>query len=303
MTMNFDHTEFPLGELLERKRRTVSVVLPAQEEADTVGLIVKRIGALEGLVDQVLVVDADSRDGTAAIAADAGAEVLQQASLVPEMGPVLGKGDAMWRALAAARCDIVVYIDADTRNFSASLVTGLLGPLLTDRGARFCKATYDRPYTSGDHEVANGGGRVSQLTARPLLAAFYPELADLTQPLAGEVAGARALFERIPFATGYSVETAMLLELYREIGPAAIAQVHLGERRNAHQSLDALRPMAESVLNAVTDRLQREGRLIGAPPAPPLVYRPPYASLGGKQQSRQGALQLRGTGGSTAPAP
>lgn len=279
MAMTFDHSEFPLQELLERKRQTVTAVLPARDEADTVGSIVERIAALGGLVDQILVVDADSQDDTAEVAADAGAEVLQQASLVPEMGPVLGKGDAMWRALAAVRCDLVVYIDADTRDFSASLVTGLLGPLFDDSDAQFCKATYDRPYTTGDREVANGGGRVSQLTARPLLAAFYPELADLTQPLSGEVAAPRTLFERIPFATGYSVEMAMLLELHHRIGADAIAQVHLGERRNAHQPLEALRPMAESVLAVISDRLQQEGRLIGAPPASPLVYRPPFDSL------------------------
>jgi glucosyl-3-phosphoglycerate synthase len=192
---------------------------------------------------------------------------------------VLGKGDAMWRALAAARSDLVVYIDADTRDFSPAFVSGLLGPLMTDSGAQFAKATYHRPYSSGGHEVAGGGGRVSQLTARPLLAAFYPDLAGLVQPLAGEVAAPRQLFERIPFATGYSVEAAMLLDLRETIGADAIAQVDLGERRNAHQSLDALRPMAESVLAVITDRLHREGRLAGPPAESPLVVRPPFASL------------------------
>lgn len=279
MTITFDHSDFAPAKLLQRKSQTVSVVLPALEVADTVGSIVERIRGLGELVDQVLVVDGGSRDATVEVASVAGAEVLQQSSLVPEAGPVLGKGDAMWRALAAVRCDLVVYIDADTRDFSPAFVTGLLGPLLTDTRAEFVKATYNRPYVVGGHEVANGGGRVSQLTARPLLAAFYPDLADLVQPLAGEVAAARALLERIPFATGYSVEAAMLLELRDIIGADAIAQVHLGERRNAHQSLEALRPMAESVLAVITDRLHHDGRLLGPPAASPVVVRPPFASL------------------------
>lgn len=279
MTMTFDHSEFPLQRLLERKSQTVTVVLPAREVADTVGVVVERIVGLGELVDQILVVDAGSQDATVEVAAAAGAEVLQQGSLVPEVGPVLGKGDAMWRALAAVRSELVVYIDADTRDFSPAFITGLLGPLLCDSEAQFSKASYSRPYIAEGHEVANGGGRVSQLTARPLIAAFYPDLAGLVQPLAGEVAAARRLFERIPFATGYSVETAMLLDLRDTIGAGAIAQVDLGERRNAHQSLDALRPMAESVLGVVTDRLQREGRLVGPPVGEPLVMRPPFVSL------------------------
>lgn len=275
----FDHSEFPLRRLLEVKCQTVTVVLPAREVADTVGCVVERIGALEGLVDQVLVVDAASADGTAEVAAAAGAEVVQQDSLMPAMGAVLGKGDAMWRALAAARSDLVIYIDADTRDFSGAFVTGLLGPLFERPGIEFSKATYDRPYSTNGHQVPAGGGRVSQLTARPLLAAFYPGLAGLVQPLSGEVAGARELFERIPFATGYSVETAMLLELCELIGPEAMAQVDLGERLNAHQPLEALRPMAESVLAVVTDRLRAEGRLTGFPEAPEVIYRPPFRSL------------------------
>jgi glucosyl-3-phosphoglycerate synthase len=274
------HADFPLDELLERKDRTVTAVLPARECAGTVGVVVERTLGLGGLVDQVLVVDAASGDGTARVAAGAGAEVVQQDELLPELGSVVGKGDAMWRALGAATGDLVVYVDADTRDFSPAFVTGLLGPLVTDPGTRFVKATYRRPFRVGGEEVPGGGGRVSQLTARPLLAAFYPDLAGLTQPLAGEVAGARDLFEQIPFSTGYAVETAMLLDLRELIGADSMVQVDLGERRNPHQPLEALRPMADAVLGAVAQRLRREGRLAPAGEGnAAIVERPPYVSL------------------------
>ncbi len=275
------HADFPLELLLERKIGTVTAVLPARECAATVGPVVERIRGLDGLVDQVLVVDAGSADGTARVAAEAGAEVAQEDELVPELGPALGKGDAMWRALSKARGDLVVYLDADTADFSPAFVTGLLGPLLTDPGARFVKATYERPFRTGTSELPGGGGRVSQLTARPLLDAFYPDLSPLTQPLAGEVAGARSLFERVPFSTGYAVEAAMLLDMRELIGAAAMVQVDLGERHNVHQPLPALRPMADAVLATVVERLRREGRLVDAPAASHVIQRPPFASLRG----------------------
>jgi glucosyl-3-phosphoglycerate synthase len=274
---SFGHAEYPLERLLEGKRQTLTVVLPAREVGDTVGMIVERILGLDGLVDQVLVVDADSEDGSGEIARRAGAEVRRQASLRPEYGEVLGKGDAMWRALAAARGDLVAYIDADTRDFRPEFVTGLFGPLICERGVEFVKGTYRRPFTAGDRVVPDGGGRVSQLTARPLLSAFYPDIAGLTQPLAGEVAAPRALFERLPFATGYAVETAMLLDVRELVGAGAIVESDLGERRNYHQPLPALRPMAEQVLSVVCERLRREGRLRDGGPTDTIVHRPPFA--------------------------
>ncbi len=279
MIRSFEHAEFPLELLLECKRATLSVVLPAREVADTVGLIVERILSLQGLVDQVLVVDADSNDGTADVAAAAGAEVRSQASLLPELGPVLGKGDALYRSQAAVTGDLVTFIDSDTRDFGPQFVTGLAGPLIAAEGVRFVKAAYRRPFVTGGVEVPDGGGRVSQLMARPLLAAFYPSLADLRQPLAGEVAAPREVLERIPFATGYAVEMAMLLDVHDTVGPDAIAQVDLGERRNFHQPLEALRPMADAVLGTVSKRLRADGRLVEDSPASPIVERPPFASL------------------------
>lgn len=279
MTRSFNHADFPLELLLERKRVPLSVVLPAREVADTVGPIVQRILGLSGLADQVLVVDAASADGTAEVAARAGAEVRQEADLVPDLGPVHGKGDAMWRALAAARGDTVVFIDSDTRDFDPAFVTGLAGPLIVDESVRFVKASYRRPFAVGDLEVADAGGRVSQLTARPLLSAFYPGLAGIEQPLAGEVAAPRGVFERIPFTTGYGVEMAMLFDVLELVGADAIAQVDVGERRNSHQPLPALRPMAEAVLAVVCERLRRDGRLDDRGAIEPPLERPPFASL------------------------
>jgi glucosyl-3-phosphoglycerate synthase len=272
----FSHVDYPLELLRREKRGTLTVVLPAREVADTVGTIVERILSLGDLVDQVLVVDADSEDGSGEIARKAGAEVRRQRELRPEYGEVLGKGDALWRSLAAARGDYVAFIDADTRDFTPEFVTGLFGPLLREEDVQFVKGTYRRPFTAGQEVVPDGGGRVSQLTARPLLETFYPGLAGLTQPLAGEVAAPRALLEQLPFATGYAVETAMLLDVHDTVGADRIVESDLGERRNYHQPLHALRPMADQVLSVICERMRREGRLVDGGPQDTIVHRPPY---------------------------
>jgi glucosyl-3-phosphoglycerate synthase len=273
------HSAFPLELLLERKREPVTVVLPTREVADTIGPIVESLLALSDLVDQVLVVDAASEDGTADLAAGLGAEVHQEADLMPELGPPLGKGDAMWRALSVARGELIAYLDSDTRRFSAHFATGMLGPLLLDPAARFVKGTFRRPFaTPGGQELPADGGRVTELMARPLLSAFYPELAGFAQPLAGEVAARRELFHQLPFATGYAVETAMLLDAHDLLdGTEGMVEVDLDVRRNRHKPLAELGPMADEVLRVVVDRLRRDGRLLDADR--PLVARPPFASL------------------------
>jgi glucosyl-3-phosphoglycerate synthase len=284
----FRHADFPLDLLLEGKQATLTVVLPAREVADTVGEIVERILGLDGLVDQVLVVDADSADGSGEIARAAGAEVLSESDLgaganpsgpLASFGPMRGKGDAMWRALAAVRGDFVAYIDSDTRDFDPNFVLGLFGPLLRERDVEFVKGEYRRPFTADGVELPDCGGRVSQLTARPLLDAFYPDLSGLRQPLAGEIAAPRKVLERLPFATGYAVETAMLLDVRELVGADGIVQSHLGERRNFHQPLPALRPMADEVLSVICERLRREGRLQDGGPTDTVVYRPPFADV------------------------
>ena len=269
------------------------MVLPTREVADTIGPIVERLSGLEGLIDQVLVVDAASQDGTAEIAASLGADVYQESELLPEVGQVLGKGDAMWRALAVAEGELIVYLDSDTRDFSPHFATGMLGPLICEwQDVRFVKGHFRRPYTAVEGQpLPADGGRVTELTARPLLSAFYPELAAFVQPLAGEVAARRSLFDELPFATGYAIETSMLLHA-RDVlgGTVGMAQVDLEERHNRHQPLQALGPMSYAVLRVVLERLRAEGRLVDdhAPPFQTadgrliqveLVERPPYATL------------------------
>jgi len=277
---SFHHSQYALERLLEGKRETVTVVLPTREVADTIGPIVERLRGLAPLIDQILVVDAASGDGTAEIAAARGAEVHQESELLPDFGPVLGKGDAMWRALAVARGELVVYLDSDTPDFSPHFATGLLGPLVCERDVRFVKGHFRRPFTAPDgREYPSDGGRVTELTAKPLLSAFFPDLAGFIQPLAGEVAAPRELFERLPFATGYAVETAMLLHARDALGGTdGMAQVDLELRRNRHQPLSDLAPMAREVLGAVLERLAAEGRLLQGGHEPP-VERPPYATL------------------------
>ena len=295
MIRRFHHSDFDLPRLLERKAEPVTVVLPAREVADTIGEIVERLRGLDPLVDQVLVVDAASRDGSAEVAVRAGADVYQESELMPEFGQVLGKGDAMWRALSVARGGLVVYLDSDTRDFSPHFALGMLGPLICDPDVRFVKGFFRRPYRRPDGaELPADGGRVTELTARPLLSAFFPELAAFVQPLAGEVAARRTLFERIPFASGYAVETAMLLHARDFLGgTAGMAQVDLDVRLNRHQSLRDLAPMAYAVLRVIQERLRADGRLVDDHPPPlqtadgglvqvEIVERPPYAQLGAR---------------------
>jgi glucosyl-3-phosphoglycerate synthase len=265
-------------------------VLPTREVADTIGRIVEALLSLGGLIDQILVVDAASGDGTAEVAASLGAEVHQESDLMPELGQARGKGDAMWRALSVARGEVIVYLDSDTRCFSPHFAAGMLGPLVCHRDVRFVKGMFRRPFAVNGGERPLDGGRVTELTARPLLSAFYPELAAFAQPLAGEVAARRADFERLPFATGYAIETSMLLHARDLLGVGAMAQVDLEERRNHHKPLPELGPMSYAVLRVILERLRREGRLRDdhAPPLQTadgrliqveLVERPPYASL------------------------
>ena len=263
---SFHHSSYPAERIAAERRQSVSVCLPARECERTVGEIVGVLVALReaGAIDEVVVVDAASSDATAAIASGAGAVVWQEADLLPAYGPVLGKGDAMWRALSVLEGELVCFLDADTEGFSAHFATGLLGPLVCERGVSFVKAFYRRPLAQGGAGDPNdGGGRVNHLTARPALALFYPELAGVRQPLAGEVAARRELLERLPFATGYGVEIAMLIDAWREVGLDGLAQVDLVEHRNHHQPLSALTPMASTVLATIARRLQREGRLLG----------------------------------------
>ena len=262
-THTFPHNAFSEASLTSGRASSISVCLPAREEAATIGPIVAELVGLRerGVIDEVVVVDADSADGTAALAKVAGADVHRQAALMPGLGPVLGKGDAMWRALSVLRGDILCFLDSDSEVFGAHFATGLIGPLLRDPALHFVKGSYRRPFKAGGVELADGGGRVNDLVARPLLNRFYPALAAVRQPLAGEFAARRELLVELPFFTGYGVEIGLLVDAYQRVGLDGIAQVDLGVRQNRHQSLNALGPMAASVLGALSHRLHEDGRL------------------------------------------
>jgi glucosyl-3-phosphoglycerate synthase len=271
----FHNHEFPPERLAAERSVTVSVCLPARDEERTIGRILQQLVPLRelGVVDQIVVVD-DSRDRTAAIARSWGIEVHAQGALMPELGPVLGKGDAMWRALPVLDGDIVCFLDADSECFGPHYVCGLIGPLVFQPGVEFVKGFYRRPFRIGGVTVPDEGGRVTELMARPLLSMFYPDLAAVEQPLAGEVAARRELLEQLPFVTGYGVDVALLMDAYLHAGLDALAQVDLVVRQNAHQPLRELGPMATAVLQAVASRLMRDGRMLGPPPAQ-AVERPP----------------------------
>jgi glucosyl-3-phosphoglycerate synthase len=247
--------EWPVELLRERKAGTaVSVVLPALDEEPTVGRIVACIVELAertGLVDDVVVMDSGSADRTAAVAAAAGARVVHRDDVLPELGSHSGKGEVMWKALQATSGDLIVYVDADLEEFGAHYITGLLGPLLCADGVELVKAFYDRPLLDVS---AMGGGRVTELLARPLLNLYWPELAGVVQPLAGEFAARRSLLERLPFAAGYGVDVGLLVDTAHVSGLDAIAQVDLGQRRHGHQSTAALGRMAATILHTVARR-------------------------------------------------
>ncbi|HEX7745239.1 MAG TPA: glucosyl-3-phosphoglycerate synthase [Micromonosporaceae bacterium] len=252
--------------------QTVSVVIPARNEETTVGAIVSTIRAhlIEAvpLVDEVIVVDSRSTDHTASVATDAGARVVSQDEVTKGLPRLEGKGDALWAGLAAAGGDVVAFVDADLREFQPHFVTGLLGPLLTDSSVAFVKGFYHRPLVGTTGVEPDGGGRVTELMARPLLNMFWPELAGFVQPLAGEYAGRRLVLERLPFVSGYGVETAMLIDLLELVGLDALAQVDLGERLHRHQNTEALGRMSAQILLTAWTRLHRQGWVFDtSPPA------------------------------------
>ena len=266
---SFHHSAFTVEGLVARKTAsgtTVSVVIPARDEEASVGRVAgvlrRHLQEEAALVDEILVVDGDSVDATAAEARRAGVDVVRQSDVLPEAGTGAGKGEALWKGLAASHGDLVVFVDADIVDIDERFVVGLLGPLLTDRSVSFVKAAYDRPLQTDAGIRPSGGGRVTELLARPLIATFWPELAWLAQPLSGEYAGRRALLESLPFVSGYGVELAMLVDIVTAHGVDAIAQVDLDRRVHEHQPLDALGRMAADILHVALERLAGQGRMV-----------------------------------------
>jgi glucosyl-3-phosphoglycerate synthase len=266
----YDGASFSLERLLGAKATTVAVILPARECAMTIGSILDQVAPLReaGLLDELVVVDADSADGTAAVAREHGARVISESAIRPELGPARGKGDAMWRAAGAITSELLVFLDADTTDFDPGFLTGLLGPVLVDPTVALVKGTFRRPFALGDSIREGEGGRVTELVARPLLNLHFPSLSGFAQPLAGEIAIRRDLFERLSVPVGYGVEIAMLIDALALTGLDALAEVDLGARQNRHQSLRALSAMAGELMVAVERRT-------GAPPRPAFpAFRP-----------------------------
>ena len=255
-------SDFPIQRLLDAKgTTTVTVIVPTKECAATIaGVLNDTVGPLAhaGIVDDVVVIDAASADGTANVARAAGALVLQQDDALSDHGPALGTGDAMWRAVHATDGEIVCFLDGDTRDPDPGHLHGLVGPLLLDPSVSLVKGAFERPLLVGDTDMPNEGGRVTELMARPLLNFHEPLLAGFSQPRAGEFAARRELLESIPFAAGYGVEIGILIDALRACGLDALAECDLGIRHNRHQPLRALGEMAYAVLAAVERRL--EGR-------------------------------------------
>jgi glucosyl-3-phosphoglycerate synthase len=256
--------EIDVDGLLRDKRRgghRISVVLPAHNEEATVGHLVADLHEhwmrRLPLVDELVVVDSDSTDATAEVARAAGADVVATAEVLPAHGSRPGKGEALWKSLAATTGDLVVFLDADLIGDVAHYVPGLLGPLLTDPQVVYVKGCYTRPLEIDGHVQATGGGRVTELTARPLLNALWPELAGFVQPLGGEYAGRRSALEQVPFVSSYGVEVGLLIDLLRLGGLSSLAQVDLGVRRHTSQSQEALGAMAGQVVSTVLARAQR----------------------------------------------
>ncbi|MCC6906253.1 MAG: glucosyl-3-phosphoglycerate synthase [Anaerolineae bacterium] len=250
--------------LLELKRQqglTISLALPALNEEETVGRIIETIRRPLmdeiPLIDEMVLMDSDSSDRTREIAESYGLPIHIHQHTLPRYGARRGKGEALWKSLYCTRGDIVLWIDTDIANIHPRFVYGLIGPFLLNRHLQFIKGFYRRPLRVGDRIQAGGGGRVTELTARPLLNLFYPELSGVVQPLSGEYGGRRKALEQVPFFSGYGVEIGMLIDMFEKFGLSAIAQVDLQERVHHNQSLESLSKMSFAIIQAVITKLER----------------------------------------------
>ena len=266
---NFHHREFSdldrLVRLKEQAGLTVSLVLPALNEAATIGAIVRRarrdLMERHPLLDELLVMDSDSGDETREIAAAEGARVAVHQQVLSRYGSYRGKGEALWKSLYETSGDIIVWADTDVRNWHPRMVYGTLGPLIAEERIQYVKGYYRRPIVEGGALKEGGGGRVTELVARPLINLFFPELSGLIQPLAGEYAGRRSLLETIPFFTSYAVEIGHLIDVAARVGLEGLGQVDLERRVHRNQELEGLSRMSFVILQAVMKRLEERGQV------------------------------------------
>ncbi len=248
-----------LVKLKEQQGLTISLGLPALNEEKTIGKIIQTMRAhfIERypLLDEIVVIDSNSTDRTVEIAQRLGVPVYRHPEILPEVGSYRGKGEALWKSLFVLKGDLIAWIDTDIVNIHPRFVYGILGPLIREPRLVYVKGFYQRPLRVGKKLEARGGGRVTELTARPLLNLFYPELSGFVQPLAGEYAGRRSALEAVPFFAGYGVETGLLIDLWARYGLSALGQVDLEERVHRNQSLLALSKMAFEIVQVVMQRV------------------------------------------------
>ncbi len=264
----FHHSNFKdLTRLVEEKEKKgfkISLCLPTLNEEKTIAkeiIIMKsELMTRYPLLDEIVVVDSGSSDQTREIARSYGADVYQATDILPQLEKFKGKGENLWKALYITKGDIIIYLDADIKNIHHRFAYGLLGPLLLFDDIKFVKAFYDRPISIGKKKMRpTGGGRVTELVIRPLFSLFFPELTQLIQPLSGEYAGFREVFERIPFPIGYGVETSMNMDIYEKWGLDVMAQVDLDRRIHRNQDTKALGRMAFVILKTFINRKIRMG--------------------------------------------
>lgn len=259
----FHYSEFAdLNRLVAEKNKKslkISLCLPTLNEEKTIAkeiIIMKsELMTRYPLLDEIVVIDSGSTDKTREIAAAYGADVYEANEILPNLESYKGKGENLWKALYITKGDIIIYIDADIKNIHHRFTYGLIGPLLLYDNIKFSKAFYDRPISIGKNKIRpTGGGRVTELVIRPLFSLFYPELTQMLQPLSGEYAGYRQIFEKIHFPIGYGVETSMILDIYQNWGLDVIAQVDLDRRIHRNQDTKALGRMAFVILKTFFNR-------------------------------------------------
>jgi len=279
-TNTFHHGEFwdilKLVEEKEKKGLKISLCIPTLNEEKTIGkeIVIFKSELMERypLIDEFAVIDSGSEDKTLQVAASFGADTYLAADILPEVGDKRGKGENLWKAIYQLKGDIIIYVDADIKNIHPRFVTGIVAPLINNDTIKYCKAFYDRPMAYSTGIRSSGGGRVTEILIRPLFSLFFPELTSLIQPLSGEFAVRREVLEKIPFPIGYGVETAHILDVYREWGLEAFAQCDLDQRIHRNQSTNALGKMSFGILQTFLNRLKSYG-MVDKLPEMATIYR------------------------------